>query len=151
MLLGGVFACARLLGGYVPDDILRMLLLILLEVAVLLTVAIAGGTRLSTVTNAIAALAFYGLSFIGGWVEQIGAFAGAPAARHVGIAVSLIAPVDALWRLGSYYLQPALIRDSQQSPFVSASVPNGWMVLWAIGITVLIFVWGVRQFSRRAL
>ncbi len=150
-LVGGVFLISRLAAGFVPNDAALVLLLEFVEIAVLLTVALVGGTRFRTVTNAILALGFYGIAFIGGWVEQIGTFAGLRSARNLGIVVSLISPVDALWRLGSYYIQPSLIRDSQQSPFMNASVPSALMVAWAIVMTAATLAWGVHQFSRRAL
>jgi hypothetical protein len=53
-------------------------------------VSIAGGTRLSTVANGVLALGFYGLLLIGGWVVQIGGFAGIQSARNIGVAVSLV-------------------------------------------------------------
>ena len=48
---------------------------------VLLVIVFAGGARLSTVTNGIVAFGFYGLAFIGGWMEQIGTLASADSAR----------------------------------------------------------------------
>lgn len=151
-LLTGVFLSARLLGGYVPADIVRIVLLMLLEVVVLLTVSIAGGTRLSTVTNGIVACGYFGLAFMGGLIEQIGTIAGIQSARNIGVIASLISPTDALWRLGAYYLTPASARDLlANAPFGTASVPTALMVWWAIGLTMLVLAWAIWQFSRRAL
>ena len=152
LIVGGVFLAARLMAGYVPTEVVRILLLVLLEVALLLTISIAGGTRFGTVTNGVVACGVFGLGMMGGWVEQIGTFAGIPSARNFGIAVSLITPADSLWRLGSYYLQPQIVRDlSGPSPFAAFSVPSALMVWWAAGMTVALLVWAIRQFSRRAL
>ena len=151
-VIGGVFVVSRAVSGYTPEDLVRILLLMLLEVTLLLSVSVAGGTRLSTVTNGVMACGFYGVAFMGGWIEQIGALAGIQSARNIGIAVSLVSPADALWRLGSYYMQPALVRDAiQGSPFATASVPNALMVWWAGGMTLVIIAIGVRAFSRRPL
>jgi Cu-processing system permease protein len=151
-MLGGVFLVARATSGYVPPNIGRAMLLTVLEVMLLLTVSIAGGTRLSTVTNGVVAVGFFGVGFIGGWIEQIGTLGGFLAARNIGIAVSLLSPADALWRLSSSFLQPRVVRDiGGPSPFASASVPSALMVWWAIGMTAVILVWGIRQFSRRPL
>jgi hypothetical protein len=129
-----------------------VLLLVLAEVTLLLTVSIAGGTRLSTVTNGVVAVGFFGIGFMAGWVENIGAIAGLHTARNVGIAVSLVSPADSLWRLGAYYLQPQMIRDlAGASPFFTASVPSALMVWWALGMTVLVLAWAVRSFARRPL
>ena len=142
---------ARAVSGYAQPNVDRALPLMLLEATVLLTVSIAGGTRLSTVTNGIVAFGFYGLAFIGGWVEQIGALVGNQAARNIGIVVSLISPTDALWRLGAYHLQPAIVRDLQMTPFASASVPNLWMVFWAAAFTVVTMLAALRAFEQRVL
>ncbi len=123
-LAAGVLISARLTAGYVQLDIPYALLLMVLEVTLLLTITLAGGTRFSTVTNGIVALGIYGISFIGGWVEQIGALAGIQSARYIGIAASLVSPADSLWRLGIYRLQPGVVRGLDVGPFAAASVPN---------------------------
>jgi ABC-type transport system involved in multi-copper enzyme maturation permease subunit len=150
-LAAGVLVSARLTAGYVQLNIAYPLLLMVLEMTLLLTITLAGGTRLSTVTNGIVALGFYGIAFIGGWVEQIGALAGIQSARYIGIAASLISPADSLWRLGVYLLQPAIVRSLDATPFASASVPNQWMVWWAVAFTIATFAVALRQFARRPL
>jgi hypothetical protein len=122
-----------------------------LEVVLLVTVSIAGGTRLGTVTNGIAAVGFYGVAFIGGWVEQIGAMTGVASARILGTAASLVSPPDALWRRAAWELQPPLVRDLGVSPFTAAAVPSALAVWWAAAFTVALLAWAVRSFERRAL
>jgi ABC-type transport system involved in multi-copper enzyme maturation permease subunit len=150
-LATGVLISGRLTAGYVQLNVVYPLLLMVLEVTLLLTITVAGGTRLSTVTNGIVALGFYGIAFIGGWVEQIGALAGIQSARYIGIAASLVSPADSLWRLGVYLMQPAIVRSLDQTPFASASVPNQLMVWWAVAFTAVTFTIALRQFGRRAL
>jgi hypothetical protein len=96
----------RVLTGFTPQNIGLAMPLLLLGAALMLTVTMAGGSRLTTVTNGIVAFAFYGIAFIGGWVEQIGTLASADSARYIGTAISLVSPVDALWRRAAYELQP---------------------------------------------
>ena len=148
---GGVLVTGRLISGFVPPSVVAAISLMLLEVTLLMTVSMAGGTRFSTVTNGIASLGFYGVAFIGGWIEQIGGFAGVQSARTLGIVVSLISPADSLWRLGSYYLQPPLVRDLGAAVFTSASVPTPLMVWWAGGFTLVTLVVAVRSFEKRQL
>jgi hypothetical protein len=57
--------------------------LMLLEVLLLLTISIAG-TRVNTVTNGVMALGFYGIAFIGGFVDQAGSLGGVQSATAVG-------------------------------------------------------------------
>jgi ABC-2 type transport system permease protein len=152
LLFFGVLAVVRVIAGHVPVHPARGLGLMLLEVALLVTVTIAGGTRLGTVANGVLALGFYGLGFIGGWVEQIGALAGIQSAKTIGIAVSLLSPADALWRMASYHLQPPLVRQMMgEVPFAVASVPNALMVAWAAAYLVVTLAWALRSFARRTL
>lgn len=150
-LCSGVLIAGRLLAGHVQGNAPGAIALMLLEVTLLMTVSVAGGTRLSTVTNGIAALGFYGIAFVGGWVEQIGGMAGIQPARTLGIVVSLISPADSLWRLGAYWLQPALVRDIGAAAFAAASVPTPLMVWWAGGFTIAMLVVAVRSFATRQL
>jgi ABC-type transport system involved in multi-copper enzyme maturation permease subunit len=146
----GIVTIVRVIVGFVPLNVAPAVPLMLLEVTLLLSVAVAGGARLNTITNGVVALAFYAIAFVGGFVEQIGAVAGIPSARTIGIVVSLISPADALWRLAVYSMQPAIVR-SLQTPLTTFSVPTFWMVWWAVGFTALTLLYGVRAFQRRAL
>jgi ABC-type transport system involved in multi-copper enzyme maturation permease subunit len=151
VLCAGVLLAGRLLAGHVQTNALPAFGLMLLEVTLLMTVSVAGGTRLSTVTNGIAALGFYGVAFIGGWVEQIGGFTGIPSTRTLGIVVSLISPADVLWRLSAYLLQPPILRDIGDTPFTATTVPSPLMVWWAGGFTALMLIVAVRSFATRQL
>jgi hypothetical protein len=93
----------------------------------------------------------YGLAFIGGWIEQAGAIFGNNAATNIGVIASLIVPSDALWRLASYHMQPALTRELGMSPFASATVPSDAMVWWALGYVAVVLGWGLWQFNQRDL
>jgi hypothetical protein len=97
------------------------------------------------------ALGFYGIAFIGGWIEQVAALGGVDAVKTVGVVASLISPTDALWRLASYHLQPAIVRDVAPLIFTVAAAPTPLMVWWAAGFTIAVLAWAVRSFDRRAL
>jgi Cu-processing system permease protein len=146
----GILLAMRSVAGFFPAGVPRALPLLMLEITISLTVAVAGGARFSTVTNGIAALGFYGLAFIGGFVEQIGAFAGIASLRTVGVVVSLISPADSMWRLAAHYLEPEILR-SMGALALGASVPTPLMVWWAAGFTVLTLLYAVRAFRRRPL
>ena len=122
----------------------------MLEITLSLTIAVAGGARFSTVTNAIAAVGFYGVAFVGGFVEQIGGFAGITSLRTVGIIVSLISPADSMWRMAANYMQPEIVRRTGMLA-LGASVPSSAMVWWAAGFTVLTLLYAIRAFRQRAL
>jgi ABC-type transport system involved in multi-copper enzyme maturation permease subunit len=147
----GIVLSMRAVTGASPLNVHRAIPLMVLEVALLLTVSIAGGARLSTVANGITAFAFYAVAFVGGFVEQIGVLAGIPSARTIGVLVSLISPADAMWRLAAYQMQPDIVRGLGPSQLLVASVPTPLMVWWAAGFTVLMLLYAVRAFRRRAL
>jgi ABC-2 type transport system permease protein len=151
VLCGGVLLVARLVGRYSPPHAVLGLALLLLEGTILLTLALAGGTRLSTVANGVSVFGLFGLAFIGGWLEQIGTLMGNATARYLGISASLIVPSEALWQLAAHHMQPPIMRDINVTPFSPASVPSPAMVAWAVGYFLLVLAVAVRLFDSRDL
>jgi ABC-type transport system involved in multi-copper enzyme maturation permease subunit len=151
LVAGGVLVVARIVGHFTLPHIERGLPLMLLEGTLLLTLSIAGGTRLSTVTNGMLAFGLFGVAFIGNWVEQIGTHVDNGAARDVGTVASLILPSEALWALAASNMQPPLLRDLGASPFSPLSVPSAAMVWWAAAYVIMVLLIGMRSFEKRAL
>ena len=151
LLAGGVLTITALRSGFTPQKLEIGLPLILLEGTVLLTLSIAGGAKLSTVTNGMLVFGLFGFAFIGNLVEQIGTMAQNDAAREVGTVASLIMPSESLWQLAAYHMQPSVVRDLGNSPFSPVSVPSVAMVVWAAGYIVVALTLGVRWFGKRAL
>jgi ABC-type transport system involved in multi-copper enzyme maturation permease subunit len=151
LLCGGVVLAAWLVGGYTPPHLARGLPLILLEGSVLLTLALLGGTRLSTLANGVTVFGLYGLAFVGGWMEQIGTIANNATARYIGIAASLLVPSESLWQLASHHMQPPVARDLALTPFSTASVPSPAMVAWAGAYLLLTLALALRWFRSRDL
>jgi hypothetical protein len=126
--------------------------LVLLEGTVLLTVTIAGGTRLATLANGVTVFGLYGLAFVGGWLEQIGTLAGNATARYLGIAASLLVPSESLWQLAAHVMQqPAARALAAPPPLAPASVPSPAMVVWACGHVLVVFAVALRLFQTRDL
>jgi ABC-type transport system involved in multi-copper enzyme maturation permease subunit len=146
----GILLVIRVIGGVAPAGVSRAVPLLMLEITLSLTIAVAGGARFSTVTNAIAAVGIYGVAFIGGFVEQLGTFAGIKSMQIVGIVVSLFSPADSMWRLAAHYMEPEILR-STGALALGGSVPSQLMVWWAVGFTVLTLLYAIRAFRRRAL
>jgi len=151
LLCGGVLLAARLVAGYTPPNVARGLPLLLLEGTVLLTLALLGGTRLSTLANGVTVFGLYGLAFIGGWMEQIGTLAGNAPARYIGIGASLLVPSESLWQLASYQMQPPIVRSLGIGPFSPSSVPSPAMVAWALGYVLVTLTLALRLFRTRDL
>lgn len=151
LLAGGVLLSMRLFADYTAPAVLAPMGLMLLGAAVMLSITIAGGVRLSTITNGIVAFGFYGVAFIAGWMEQILSLFGNSTARHVGTVVSLFSPADAMWRRAAYELQPVTAVIFQAGPFGVASVPSAAMVVWAAAFVVAVVAFAAWQFRRRPL
>ena len=150
-MAGGVLLIARGIGGFTPPNPAAGLPLMLLETLLLVSVSIAGGTRLSTVTNGMAAFGLYGLAFIGNWVEQIGTVVDNQAARNVGTVASLLMPAESLWQRAAWFMQPTIMRELHATPFSPASVPSPVVVWWALAYTAVAVMVAVRGFAKRGL
>jgi Cu-processing system permease protein len=151
LMAGGVLLISRVIANLTLPGIQRGLPLMLLESWVLVSLVLAGGARLSTVTTGVVAFGFYGVAFIGSWVEQIGAHANNLAARNVGTIASLIMPTEAMWQLAAHNMQPTIMRDLAMTPFSPVSVPSPAMVAWAIGHGLLTLILAMRWFHKRPL
>ena len=147
----GVLLIARFIAHFTPPGLTIGLPLMALEATVYVSISLAGGARLSTVTNGILAFGLYGLAFIGGWVEQIGSFANNVPAQNVGTVASLLMPTEAIWQRAAYFMQPAVMRQLHLSPFSFASLPSVAMVWYAVVYALLMLLWGVQGFRKRAL
>lgn len=151
LLGGGVLLTMRLFADYTPPAVVAPLALLLLGAAVMLTITIAGGVRLSTITNGIVAFGFFGIAFIAGWIEQIMTLFQNSTARYVGTVVSLVSPSDAMWRRAAYEMQPVTAVVFQAGPFGVASVPSAAMVAWTVLFVVGVLAFAAWQFRRRPL
>jgi ABC-type transport system involved in multi-copper enzyme maturation permease subunit len=153
LLGGGVVLSMHWFADYTAPVVLVPLTLMLLGAAVMLSITIAGGVRLSTITNGIVAFGFYGIAFIAGWMEQIlsMSFFESTTARYVGTVVSLVSPADAMWRRAAYEMQPVTAVIFQAGPFGVASVPSAAMICWAAAFVVGVLAFAAWQFRRRPL
>jgi hypothetical protein len=158
-ILGTVWVITRVVTGgtgFVVPGAPQGLPIMLLAATVMLTVSVAGGSRLSTVTNGMVAFGIFGLGFLGGWLEQIGEFViqtplARQAIRDVGTIVSLLTPADALWRLAASHMMPPIARDLPITPFSSLYPPSTAMVVWGIGYAGVTLLAALRWFGRRPL
>ena len=151
LLCVGILLESRFIVGYSPPNVLPGVALIVLQVLVLVSLSLFCGVYVSTLTNGVILFMLYGLAFIGSWVEQIGTLLDSPSAAQVGIISSLLLPVEALWRLAAYLMQPPLLNTINISPFSLGAVPNGAMVVYA-GLFVAVFLaLATWAFARRDL
>lgn len=151
LLDGGLLVASRIVCGFTPPAVAAGLALVGLEAVVLMTLAFAGGSRLSALASGIATFGLYGVAFVGSWTEQFGARLGSETARSLGIVSSLLEPSEAIWQLAAHQMQPAISRSLQLGPFSPTSVPSPAMVVWGIGYVIVTLAVAVRLFESRDL
>ena len=147
----GVLVVARMIGHHVPPNVGIGLPLIAFECVLLVTLSVWGGVRFTTVTNGVVAFGLYGVAFIGGWVEQIGAMTHNTAAQDVGTITSLIMPTESMWQLAAFHMQPRSAIEMHMSPFSSGTQPSPAMVAWAVGWGVAVLLGAIATFRKRPL
>jgi Cu-processing system permease protein len=155
LMAGGVMAAVYVQSGYLPPNPAGALALLWLNSILLLTVSLLGGSILSTLANGVLVFGLFGISFIGGWIEQIGTFLNNPSASqtavNIGIITSLLLPSEALWRRAAYEMQSPLVSAVGFSPFFSTSVPSLAMIGYAVLYLAAAFFLAVRMFNKRDL
>jgi hypothetical protein len=115
-------------------------------------VSIAGGTRLSTLANGAVALMLFGIAFIGGWVEQIGALMRNETAANIGIVTSLIMPTEVLWRKATSILEPESVAGLEfATPFSIGSEPSDLMIIYSVFYVVALVAVAIWLFANRDL
>jgi ABC-type transport system involved in multi-copper enzyme maturation permease subunit len=137
--------------GYVPQNPVQGVALIALAGIIALTISIAGGTRLSTLTNGVLVFMLYGLAFIGGWIEQFGALLRNQTSVNFGIWISLLMPSEAMWKRAAYLMEPPVLRQLGVHPFAAVSAPSVAMVVYALLFVLGVLGLAVALFSRRDL
>ncbi len=151
LLAAGVAAATRIISGYTPPNLVPGILLICLQALIMLSLAILGSTRLSTIANGVVGFMLYGVAFVGGWIEQIGTFSNNSAATEIGILSSLLVPSEAMWKLAAYEMQPPALNSLGISPFSVGSRPSTVMLVYAVLYAVAATLLAVHSLSRRDL
>lgn len=151
VMSAGTMAIVWAIAGYVPQNPVQGVSLMVVEGLVLLTLSILGGTRLSTLTNGVVVFMLYGLAFIAGWIEQIGAVMQNEAAVNVGIVASLIMPSEAMWKRAAYLMEPPFLRSVGVHPFAAVSAPSPAMVVYTLLYIGVALAGALYLFERRDL
>jgi Cu-processing system permease protein len=152
LLAGGAMLVVYLRSGFAFQNIAAGLGLMALTGIIMLTVCIAGGTRLSSLANGALAFMLYGVAFIGGWVEQIGAVLRNETAVDIGIVAGLLIPSEVLWKKAVLLFTPQTAGSFQVSgPFAVSSQPSDAMIVYAFLYTAALLLLALWSFSRRDL
>jgi Cu-processing system permease protein len=151
-LAGGLMLIVYARSSYLQNNIPAGLALMILQALIILSITIAGGTRLSTLANGVLAFTLYAIAFLGGWVEQIGALFRNEAAVDIGIITSLIMPSEILWKKAQTLFQPQLTSNPYTAgPFAVTSQPSDLMVTYGILYMLFFLVFAMWSFSTRDL
>ncbi len=151
LIAGGVLIEVRLVFDYLPPNIPAALGLMWLESMLLLAITLRAGASLSTLATGVLVLGLHIIAFMGGWIEEFGMLAQSQTAVNIGVGASMIMPSEALWRKAASGLQGAVIGGFGRTPFSSASVPSGAMVVYAAVYALAALGLAMRRFSRRDL
>ncbi|MBI2938936.1 MAG: ABC transporter permease [Chloroflexi bacterium] len=152
-----LMAIAYFVTDFLPPAPLAAIGLMVLVTLVLLSLSTLGGTFLPTLANGVGLFLLYGLAWLGGMVETLGAALRSDTMVHIGIVVSLLIPSDVLWRSASFYLQPAAILAMQNVstggvvPFASATPPAAPMLIYTVLYTLGALGLAIAVFNRRDL
>jgi len=147
----GMIAIVWLIARYTPPNPVQGITLMVVEGLVLLTLSILGGARLSTLTNGVVVFMLYGLAFIAGWIEQIGALLHNEAAVNIGIVISLLMPSEAMWKRAAYLMEPPFLRALGIHPFAAVSAPSNAMVAYTLLYVAIALTGAVYLFQKRDL
>lgn len=158
LIATALLTVARVVSGYEAPNQIAAIALLCLEVVLVLSLAMAGSTRLSTAANGVVVVGLFGLAWLAGLIEWIGTAIGNESMQAIGVAVSLVMPSDALWRGASYFLQTPLILAATNAaggrvgiPFAGLSPPSPPFVLWSIAYVMIALAAAVIWLRRRDL
>lgn len=151
LLCAGILLESAFIASYQPPNIVPGVALILLQIPVLVSLSLLSGVYVSTLTNGVILFMLYGLAFIGSWVEQIGTLFHAATTEQIGVVTGLLLPVESLWRISAFTMQPSLFDNLNISPFSLGTVPSAAMVLYTGAYVVGLLLLAMRAFSRRDL
>jgi Cu-processing system permease protein len=163
VMSGALLLTARIVAGYQPGDVTRVIGLMVLQVLILLAVSLLGSTVLPTLANGVVMLVLFGLAWLGGIIGFVGTIPpGNELLANLGTAVSLLLPADAVWRGASYHVFPPsfLVASSFAGgggddvvglPFGSTTPMAPAMLAWAVAYPVACLALAVAAFRRRDL
>lgn len=149
-----------LLSGHVPPQPLVAVAFLAFQAVVVMTLALALGTRLPAIAAGAITVVLFGLGWFAGVLSSIAVAFDAAPLEGLGNTVRVLIPTDGLWRGVIYGLEPpsvvlmAAMRDAQAmraNPFFAGEPPPLAFTAWAAAWVVLILLGGIALFRRREL
>lgn len=156
---GAEFIAVGLLVGYTPPHPLTAIAFLVGQSLVMLTLALLFSTRLAPMTSGIIALALFGLAWMGGIAQTLGANLGSDTVRNVGMATKFVLPADVMWRGALFNIQPSFVDalerasytdgDPSANPFFVLAPPSGAYIAWVLAWILLVLALAMFSFNRR--
>ena len=153
MMVGGLSAVVYGLTRYVVPNIGLGLLLIYVEVLVIMSLTLLCSSSFSTLATGGIVFGMWGMAFIGGFVEQVGAILENASVINIGIISSLILPTEAIFRRAAYEMTSPTIQalGISSGPMFVISVPSRLMVVYGLLYLVAMLALTIRRFKQRDL
>jgi Cu-processing system permease protein len=159
LYVAGVFLAAAILtwalGGWWPDHILGPVVGLMLGVAILAALSLAGSVFLSATANGIAVFMVFGAGLVAGLLGQIGEALSSGTLHDVARVTSWLLPFEGLYQAALSALTSDTVGFTRLAidlgPFGGAQSAGPALWLWALAYLGLVGVWAVRGFARRDL
>ncbi|RAT96530.1 ABC transporter permease subunit [Brevibacillus sp. Leaf182] len=119
---------------------------------ILVCVAMLLSSITTTVTGGIILIILYGISFVGGFIEQLGAVFSNSSLTNIGIISSLLFPADSLFRQATLSLFDSAddpLSFASQGIFGTTSPPSTAMLIYTILYGVVALGLSIRVFQKR--
>lgn len=136
------------------DQILKAAGFFVLMPMLLVCVAMFLSSMTTTVTGGIILIILYGISFVGGFIEQLGAAFSNSSLTNIGIISSLVFPADSLFRqvtISLFETADDPLSFASQGIFGTTSPPSGVMIIYAVLYGIIALWMSIRVFQKRDL
>ncbi|MEH7237759.1 ABC transporter permease subunit [Bacillus sp. JJ1562] len=135
-----------------PLQMIKAVSMFAIQPFVLIAFGLFLSTRMTTLNAGIVSIVLYGAAFIGGFIEQFGALIEKTNLVNIGIIMSLIFPIDSVYRK-----MTILLFDTTDNPlslaqggmFTSVSTPSNLMIWYALLYGGLIVIFSIYSFKKR--
>jgi Cu-processing system permease protein len=159
LYVAGVFLAATVLtwamGGWWPDHVLGPTLGLMLGVAILAALSLAGSVYLSATANGIAVFMVFGAGLVAGLLGQIGEALSSGTLENVAKVACWLLPFEGLYQAALAGLTGDTVGFTRLAidlgPFGGAQSAGPGLWLWALVYLGLVGVWALRGFARRDL
>ena len=153
LMLGGVVAIVYVETGYVVPNIVTGILLIYLESLIIMSLTLASSSAFSTLATGGIVFGLWGMAFIAGFVEQVGALLNNTTVINIGIISSLLLPTEAIFRRAAFNMTSPVVQSLgfSSGPLFVTSVPSPAMVFYGALYLVVLVIIAVQHFGQRDL